>query len=222
MIGVLVPVHNEERRLADCLRSLQRAASDERLLGEEVCIAVVLDACSDSSAEIAFGFGVNLLETRKHNVGYARRTGANWLLARGARWLACTDADSLVPANWLSQQIGRGADAVCGTVSVSCWDEHPPGVRERYLKAYQQWEGHHHIHGANLGVCADAYRRAGGFAPVPLHEDVMLVRALQSIDAHIVWTAQNSVQTSARLHARAAKGFSDYLKSLAIAPLVVS
>lgn len=215
MIGVFVPVHNEEALLASCLQALQRAGRHSRLSGEEVRIVAILDACEDRSAAVAEQQGVTVLTSDKGNVGYARRLGAAWLLEQGARWLACTDADSLVPEDWLSCQLSFNADAVCGTVHVHDWQEHPEAVRECYLQAYQQREQHRHIHGANLGVSAAAYQRAGGFPPIAAHEDVALVRALEQQGACIAWTALNAVQTSARLNARACGGFSDYLKMLA-------
>jgi hypothetical protein len=142
------------------------------------------------------------------------------MLSRGARWLACTDADSQVPADWLMQQLSFKADAVCGTVQVLDWENHGVDAQARYLDGYHAGEDHRHIHGANLGICAKAYRRAGGFKPLPAHEDVGLVQALERSGAKIVWTALNSVSTSARSDPRAREGFGDYLKSLAVAAVL--
>ncbi|MGY2282859.1 glycosyltransferase [Pseudomonas gingeri] len=215
MIGVVIPVHNEQALLQACLESLAAAAREARDAGEKVEILVVLDTCSDDSGRIAQACGVRTLEVRQGNVGFARRAGAAYMLERGARWLACTDADSTVPQNWLLRQLAFDADAVCGTVRVDDWAaEHSPAVRQRYQHLYHAEEGHRHIHGANLGIRADAYRRAGGFKPLPAHEDVHLVQDLQRSGAHIVWTALNSVKTSSRLDSRARGGFGDYLKSL--------
>ncbi|PCC98361.1 glycosyltransferase [Halopseudomonas pelagia] len=216
MIGVIVPAHNEEALLADCLRSVQTAGRHADLLGETVCVVVVLDTCEDRSAAIAKSFGADILEVQERNVGHARRVGAEWLLAKGARWLAITDADTLVPEDWISCQLSFKADAVCGTVRIDCWEDLPDAVRHRYAQEYQQREEHRHIHGANLGVCSQAYQRVGGFLSLVAHEDVALVRALEQAGARIAWTALNTVSTSARLTARARGGFGDYLKALAV------
>lgn len=214
MIGVVVPAHNEQALLKDCLEAL-RGAADEA--GEEVRILVVLDACTDRSRDIARACGVQTLAIDAGNIGYARRADAAHLLDQGARWLACTDADSRVPRNWLRQQLAFNADAVCGTVSVEEWDpQHSAEVRQRYQSLYQCGEGHRHIHGANLGVCAEAYRRVGGFRPLAVHEDRYLIEDLQRSGASIVWTALNGVRTSSRLDCRAHGGFGDYLKALAL------
>lgn len=215
MIAVIIPAHNEAETLPRCLAAVQRAARAAEGAGHEVETVVVLDRCSDASAEIAAGFGVNTLVVDVRNVGQARRAGATLMLERGARWLACTDADSCVPPDWLLCQLEFAADAVCGTVHVEQWQpEHDGAVQTLYLSRYQAREGHRHIHGANLGICAIAYQRVGGFQPLALNEDVQLIADLEAHGARIVWTARNSVSTSSRLDSRARGGFGDYLRSL--------
>ena len=215
MIGVVVPAHNEERLLGQCLQALLQAARHPGLDGEPVLILVVLDACSDGSATIAGQLGVATLSIDAGNVGQARRAGAAHVIARGARWLACTDADSRVSPDWLVQQLRHEAEVVCGTVRVHDWEGYDGQVQAAYHLQYCHEDGHRHIHGANLGVCTAAYQRVGGFPPLSAHEDVHLVGALQDAGARIVWTGQNSVVTSARRDARARCGFGDYLSQLA-------
>ncbi|QXI26313.1 glycosyltransferase [Pseudomonas vanderleydeniana] len=215
MIAVIVPAHNEAQHLGHCLTALKRAARNLESLGEEVRILVVLDHCTDASHSIAVAHGVSTLSINARNVGLARRSGAAMMLEQGARWLACTDADSCVPPDWLLCQLAFRADAVCGTVHVERWQAHQDAMlRQRYEAHYQPVEGHRHIHGANLGICARAYERAGGFRPLPLDEDVQLVNDLQQSGARIVWTARNSVSTSSRSDCRVHGGFGDFLTAL--------
>jgi len=141
--------------------------------------------------------------------------GAAHMVDRGARWLACTDADSRVPGHWLLSQLACSAEVVCGTVHVEYWQPwQTAALRQLYQSRYEQREGHRHIHGANLGVCADAYARVGGFQALAAHEDVQLVSDLQASGAQIVWTARHSVATSSRRDSRAREGFGDYLAGL--------
>ncbi|HSC82391.1 MAG TPA: glycosyltransferase [Pseudomonas sp.] len=221
MIAVIIPAHNEEQLLGRCLLALAQATRMVSMLGEDVQTVVVLDSCSDASETIARQHGVEVLKVSARNVGHARRAGAALMLERNARWLAFTDADSCVPADWLLCQLQFAADAVCGTVHVDAWQPHQgAALRERYLAHYQAREGHRHIHGANLGVCARAYARAGGFQALPLHEDAQLVKDLQQSGAHIVWTARNSVSTSSRRACRVRGGFGDFLHGLGDASLI--
>lgn len=220
MIGIIVPAHNEEFFLDDCIKSLVCAANHEQLSGEPVEILIMLDDCSDDSAAVAQAHGVYTVTCDFRNVGMTRAAGARWMLERGARWLAFTDADSVVPYGWLAEQVCAQADAVCGIVQVEDWSEHSEQVKQRYDALYQPVDDHRHIHGANLGVSSKAYLEAGGFKALPAHEDVHLVEDLQRIGAHIIWTARNSVTTSARKHFRCKEGFGDYLNSLAAQALL--
>lgn len=215
MIGILIPAHNEEDLLEDCLRAALRAAQHELLGGETVEVLVVLDSCTDRSSEIVGCYPVHSLEIDARNVGQARAAGARFLLDRGVRWISCSDADSRVAHDWLVAQLALGADAVCGTVTVDEWNESfDESAQIRYHQHYQAREGHRHIHGANLGISADAYRRAGGFEPLACDEDVQLVRQLERSGATIAWSQRPQVRTSTRLDSRARGGFGDYLRDL--------
>lgn len=224
MIGVAIPAHNEEACLAACLAALLRAARHPDLHGEAVTVCVVLDACTDGSQAIvlrhqqlfaASGCTLDVLAIDARQVGAARAAGARHLLALGARWLAFTDADTRVSPQWLAAQIGLKADVVCGSVAVDDWTPHAARaaqVSAQFGSHYQDREGHRHIHGANLGVSAQAYLAAGGFACVACHEDVLLVEALEKMGARFAWSALPRVTTSARIDARARGGFGDTLR----------
>lgn len=220
MIAVVIPAHNEARRLGRCLTAMAAAVAVAEQAGQRVEVLVVLDRCTDSSAAITRRYGVSTLAIEAGNVGMARRLGAGLMLERGACWLACTDADSQVPPHWLLSQLACTADVVCGTVHITHWQPwQKAALRKLYLGAYEAHEGHRHIHGANLGICARAYERAGGFQPLAAHEDVQLVQELEANGARIVWTARHSVATSSRRDSRAREGFGDYLARLETSPL---
>lgn len=216
MIGIVIPAHNEEVLLPACLRAAQVAATHPLLHGEEVAIVVVLDCCSDGSSAIAETAGVNTVVVDARNVGVARAKGASWTLNRGARWLAFTDADTRVAADWLVTQLALRADAVCGVVTVDDWSEHDAQTREAFYRSYIDTDGHRHVHGANLGLSSRAYCRAGGFTPRVCSEDVALVDMLVATGANIAWSAAPRVVTSARIASKARGGFADTLAAFAI------
>jgi hypothetical protein len=159
------------------------------------------------------------------NVGAARATGMMALLRRlpglppAAVWLATTDADTLVSPEWLSQHLhyaARGWDAVVGTVTVTDWAGHPPGLPSVFHQRYHTASPgtHPHVHGANLGFTASAYLAAGGFQPNPTAEDHALVASLIAAGRRVLRTTEMSVLTSARRQARAPHGFSHLLSTL--------
>jgi glycosyltransferase involved in cell wall biosynthesis len=222
VVGVVVPAHNEQALLQACLDSVVVARRRARV---PVIVCVVLDRCGDASADVVDEFGarhrdVLRVEAPAPGVGAARRAGVEALrhrLGTGPTWICSTDADSTVPAHWISGQLahaGRGADAVVGTVRVADWGTLPAVVRERYQAGYREDNGHRHIHGANLGFRLTAYDAAGGFGSQRTGEDVALIARLRRTGAAIVWAADLPVLTSARLDGRAPRGFAAYLGDL--------
>ncbi|WP_300650136.1 glycosyltransferase [Hydrogenophaga sp.] len=211
MLAVIIPANNEEASIGACLRSVEVAASWPGLHGEQVLVIVVLDACTDDTAQVATQTSARLISVAARNVGIARAEGARYALSLGARWLAFTDADTVVAPDWLHVQMSLCSDAVCGTVSVTDWGTYGEPMRQHFDATYTDADGHQHIHGANLGVCARAYQRVGGFEPLASSEDVALVRALQAVGARIAWSAAPRVVTSARRVFRAPGGFGSTL-----------
>lgn len=221
-IGVVVPANNEENALPHCLDGLRVAAEQ---VAVPVSVIVVLDSCTDLSATVistasnTARFAVDAIAVNARNVGYARRAGMAHLLRKHpaeGTWLATTDADSVVPANWFTAQLSHadaGAHVVAGTVVVQDWQDHSDAVRERAIGDYLAVP-HRHIHGANLSFAATAYRSAGEFPSLVSDEDVALVDAFRANDEPIAWALDLPVVTSARRQARAPRGFARYLVSL--------
>lgn len=88
MIGVVIPVHNEEAALGACLEAVAASARHPGLCDEDVLVVVALDACTDGSRAIAQRARVEILELDARRVGAARASGAALAVAFGARWLA--------------------------------------------------------------------------------------------------------------------------------------
>ena len=223
--GVVIPAHNEEDLLPSCLAAIRQAI---RVLPPiPVHLVVVADACTDRTADYAQRGGAGVLPIHARCVGAARRAGMREVLSRtrhldpGAVWLATTDADTLVPPGWLGQHLRHAAagwDVVVGTVAVTDWSEHPPGLPPLFHQQYRTGRGTHpHVHGANLGFSASAYLAAGGFQLRRTAEDHALVESLSVTGHRILRTTEISVQTSARHHARAPRGFGHLLSTLAVA-----
>jgi glycosyltransferase involved in cell wall biosynthesis len=222
-VGVVVPAHDEESYLPACLEALSIAACR---LDVVVDIVVVLDACVDASREAARAF--RTVEIDSHNVGAARRAGFAPLLAgRPAGipdercWLATTDADTIVPPDWLSRMLAyanEGWDAVAGTVRVTDWAQHwgPKAAQLQTIwrAEYHDHDHHAHVHGANLGLRADCYREVGGMPAVALSEDESLIAAIAAAGRRVRHAADLPVVTSSRSTPRAQGGFGTLLSEL--------
>lgn len=216
-IGVIVPAHNEEDLIGSCLASIVAASRAAALGDRPVHVVVVCDACTDRTVEVVEALGHVALVCDARNVGVARSIGADAALALGADWLAFTDADTVVCRHWLARQIALDSDVVCGTIGVDDWDVYGDAMRVHFERTYTDQDGHRHIHGANLGMSAQAYRSVGGFESLANSEDVAIVAALEARGARIAWSAAPRVVTSARPVFRATAGFGATLASVAAA-----
>jgi glycosyltransferase involved in cell wall biosynthesis len=218
-IAVVVPARNEELLLPACLDALAAAIE---MVDVAVDVVVALDRCQDGSAEVvAERPWVAAVEIDAGNVGRARRAATQLALRvpqvpPERHWLATTDADSVVPSDWLAGQLALAADGwevVVGTVQVEDWSAHPDGVAGRWAARYRGVDHHHHVHGANLGLTAAAYLDAGGWSPLATGEDVALVSAMAG--RRVIRSAAHPVTTSARSDPRAPDGFGEALRQLA-------
>jgi len=225
-VGVVVPARNEELLLPACLDSIAVAAA---AVSVRVHVVVVLDGCTDATDQVVAGTDgfASQIALDAGNVGVARAAGMSAILRRERAlrrdrlWLATTDADSTVPADWLTCQLSYeagGADVVVGTVRVTDWTGHAPRVPARFASLYATAArpGHPHVHGANMGLRASAYLQSGGLAPLALDEDHALVAACAAAGVTIERAADLPVTTSARRRARASGGFADLLARLAL------
>lgn len=224
-VHVVIPARDEEALLPRCLTSVERARRVLRACRPDLLIdvTVVLDGCVDASADVVEAARVGSLVVDHGRVGAARHAGVTRAIAAasasgvagGELWIACTDADSVVPPHWLLAQVGLAGtrDLVVGTVE-------PIGITdtvvlERWRERHELAEGHAHVHGANLGFRASTYLEVGGFAPTPLHEDVDLVRRIRAHTTRWVATDSLRVASSARRHGRTPGGFAGFLAKLA-------
>ena len=222
-MAVLIPARDEEVLLPRCLRSLRTACA---ALPTDVTtdIIVVSDGSTDATAGLARALLQHtrgaVLEVDAGNVGVARALAAETALSRyrGDRsrcWLANTDADCEVPRTWLQEHLQlaqRGYTAVAGIVDVDCFAEHRAHVETRFRLTYQiNADGSHpHVHGANLGVRADAYELAGGWNALETAEDHDLWGRLRIAGTHLS-DARLRVITSGRRVGRAPLGFAGAL-----------
>lgn len=220
-VAVVIPARDEEERIGACLRSVAAAVTRlrETTSVADVHVVVVVNATRDLTAAIARGHGAEALVRAQSGVGAARAEGAAHVLAghdAARTWLACTDADSVVPPDWLVEHVRlarAGADAVVGTVRLPAdrADDHT-AWRTQYERGLSG-SGHRHVHGANLGVRGSAYLAVGGFAPLPAHEDADLVRRLDAAPRSVVRTQVAPVVTSDRTRGRAPAGVAADLRA---------
>jgi glycosyltransferase involved in cell wall biosynthesis len=228
-VGVVIPANDEETSIGAAIQAVTQASKHTSLEGVDVRIVVVDDSSSDSTGEraaAAVGPAGDVIRVEARSAGAARRAGflelcrATEGLPSDEVWLATTDADSLVFADWLARQLQwrqNGADCVAGTVTPISWEEQPAVVRRRYESQMAQLGsgfGHPHVYGANLGLTKAAYLESGGIAGIDSGEDHALWDALKGKGCRALHVPDVRVATSTRREGRAPDGFSALLRSL--------
>lgn len=220
-VAVVVPARNEQDCVGACLDALAVAVAElRRATAVEAHTVVVLDDCRDATADVVASYpDVVTVRSTAGCVGSARRAGVAAALRRcapiGSTWIASTDADCRVPGTWLVDMVAHaaaGADVVLGTVRPD--DTATAALAAAWSDAHSLADGHPHVHGANLGISAAAYRTLGGWTALPAHEDRDLVERALARGLRIVRTDRSPVVTSARLQGRAPSGFAAYLQQL--------
>jgi cellulose synthase/poly-beta-1,6-N-acetylglucosamine synthase-like glycosyltransferase len=225
-VAVVIPARDEDRTIGACIRAVLRAC-DAAAGVDRAWVVVAADRCTDDTVRLARralrGRG-EVFECDWGSVGAARRSGVEFALAelRGVDprrlWIANTDADTIVGKDWIDVHLGfaqQNFAAVAGIARIEGVPGYGTDMVEALSATYEiPPDGRHsHVHGANLGVRADAYLDVGGWSRARLAEDHCLWNRLRSGGWRVCASSASSVVTSGRLEGRAAGGFADTLRS---------
>lgn len=93
-ISVVTSAFNEEKDLPKCLESL----TNQTLSKEKYELNIVDNNSTDKTPDIAKTFGANVIKETKQGYVFALSTGMNQVTGE---IIAVTDADTIVPPNWL-------------------------------------------------------------------------------------------------------------------------
>ncbi len=177
MISFIVPAHNEERWLGQCLGSI-RVTMEK--IAEPYEVIVVDDASTDSTHRIAEQMGVRTLQVALRKISAVRNAGAR--VAKGEVFFF-VDADTQINerAVGAALEVLRGGAAGGGCVfdfdgPIPIWGRvmHFIGV---VLGRLIRWVG-----GCFIFCTREAYNAAGGF-PENLYagEDIGFIQALKKV-----------------------------------------
>ena len=229
---VVVPAHDEAALIVDCLRAL---AAQRHVDPAAYEVILVLDACTDTTPELARQAAADLSSLRLHLVdgpaagaGAARKLGMDLAssrllsLGRATGLIASTDADSTVAPDWLRVQldaVAAGAHAIGGRVELFPADAaalDPQVLDRRAARAAarharvprpdERLPGHWQFSGASMSLTAATYVAIGGLDPHAALEDEGLERSLTRNNIPIDRRLDVRVATSGRLRGRASRG----------------
>jgi cellulose synthase/poly-beta-1,6-N-acetylglucosamine synthase-like glycosyltransferase len=234
---VAVPAHNEQHRVGRCLDSVAASLREARAAGmvRRAAVAVAVHRSSDGTdlaverwrgevPDLEVFRRVDDLATTVGEVRHRLVTAACKALGLRAAhdgWVFSTDADSVVPPDWVTGILDHAdssrAHCVTGLVDLDGWQTHPDAAAayEQIVQAGLDEAGHRHVYGANLAIRLDAYAAAGGFPPHAHGEDHALVAQVRATGGLVAPAHAPVVRTSARMPGRARHGLGDLLHALA-------
>jgi glycosyltransferase involved in cell wall biosynthesis len=97
-ISIVIPAFNEEKYIGRTLESVNKLDTG----GREVEVVVVNGGSTDRTAEIAASYGAKVVNEPHKGIGFARQEG---LKAAKGEIVVFTDADTIVPSDWLTKHI---------------------------------------------------------------------------------------------------------------------
>lgn len=179
MVSVVIPAYNEEKIISKCLDSLCTQNTRQRFE-----VIVVNNNSTDQTEKIVKSYGnkldIKVVFEKYKGRGWARFAG--FQTARGDIILS-TDADTLVPKDWIEKLSSLLADKDIVAVTGPCriYDCSP---FENTVLNYSNLLGtflfniffrHYWISGYNFAIRKEAYIKSGGFNPkLNAQEDVDL------------------------------------------------
>jgi len=95
-VSVVIPAYNEESYIGACLNSLANQTLDRR----DYEIVVVDGGSEDETVDIAREYADNVIIQHSKGVGGARNDGVE---VSSGEIVAMTDADIILPCNWLEE-----------------------------------------------------------------------------------------------------------------------
>lgn len=98
-LSFVIPAHNEEKYIGQCLKSVLAAAKKSE---REIEIVVVNNASTDRTREIALSFSssIKVIDEPTKGLPQARQAG---YLASSGELIANVDADSIIPPFWIEK-----------------------------------------------------------------------------------------------------------------------
>ena len=194
-ISVIIPAFNEEKRISSCLKSIANQTY------KPMEIIVVDNNSTDKTAQIAKEFGARVIIEKQQGITYARNYGFD--NAKG-EILARTDADTLVPSNWLERindhfEKDKKLDAVSGP-AIFGLRFFTPIVRLLVFEANRRIFGHYGLYGPNFAITKSVWEKVKDEVCLDnarVHEDTDLAIHIGKV-GKIGYDSKLKVKTSAR------------------------
>ncbi len=218
MISVVIPAYNEEHYLGACL-----AALNEQNTTTDFEIIVVNNASTDHTRQVALEHttknNLRIIDEPQKGRGAARSTG--FAAAQGSIILS-TDADAIVPSNWVDKMIEYFEDPAIVAVSGTCYITDRGWFANTLFNIIQPLAMHLHrlafgnywLTGSNFAIRAYAYQQSGGFnRALNSQEDTQLSFQVKKLGRRKFVSRPAVLVSGRRFKKGMAIGLFDYMRS---------
>lgn len=174
-ISIVIPAFNEEKYIGKTLESVKKMELKPEW---DLEILVINGASTDKTKMVAEKLGARVVDVMHKGIGYARQEGIKH--AKG-EIIAFTDADTIVPVNWLAKIVEKlsqkNVSFVYGTFRVKN-GRFPYYHFINYIQPHWLWWMHHLFQkpiaaGQNMAFWREKALAVGGFdEKILLFEDI--------------------------------------------------
>jgi len=211
-ISIVIPAYNEEKYIGKTLESAKKLDTN----GWDIEILVINGGSTDKTAEVARSCGARVVDEPHKGIGFARQEG---LKHATGEIVFFTDADTIVPPDWLKKHIAALTKEDCvlsfGTFRLS--DGNFPYYHvTNYIQPYSIALSYRLFKaplapGQNIACKKDAALKIGGFdEKLELLEDADFAMRMQRI-GKVVFLPDCIVISSGR---RSKEGWGYFLRNL--------
>jgi len=206
-ISFVIPAHNEERHVPECLESVARELARTPCDAE---VIVVNNASTDRTGEVARGYSfVRVVDEPRKGLVRARHAG---FAASAGELVANIDADTILPEGWLATVIAEFAkdERLAALSGPFIYHDlplfHRALTRLFYIAGYLSYVANHYVfragamlQGGNFIVRRAHLEQAGGFdTSIEFYgEDTDVARRISKI-GKVKWTFQLPMYASGR------------------------
>lgn len=198
-VSLVIPVYNEEKYIEKCLESVFK----QTILPNEVII--VDNNSTDKTIEIAKRFPVKIIKESKQGLSFARNTGFD---KSKYELIARTDADAILPKNWVKKIINNfkknKIDALSGSFSYFGIFNKPTSTTPSkiYLETLSAFSnGKRYLFGPNTILTRKIWLKAKHLVnsdDTKVHEDINLSICINKVGGKIGYDPTLCVQVSGR------------------------
>ena len=214
IFSIVIPAFNEEKFLPKCLESLENQDF------KDLEIIVVDNNSTDKTVQIAKKFGAIVFSEENQGIAFARQKG--FLNAKG-KIIVSTDADTILPKNWLSKIFGefkKNENLVAFGGSCHFYSG-PILVRlaskfllKSFLILDKFFSGGWNLMGCNMAIKKEVFFKIGGFnTNLKLNEESEISHRLRKV-GKVILDPNFKVKTSSRRYRHGLVfGLIDYIPS---------